>query len=325
MDVNEFPSSTAAAIPSWMLSTFVSAAQELDATCSRDQLVELAQSLILEWNDPNRCFHTCSYLRGAIARIDEFSPASHNPAALHLALWFYGVGLHYPLATSDASAVASSQARCCDLISRSLLPIGISQQVCNHLCALVGSAITRHSSPNDLDTAVLVDAILAVLASKPQDYKQLRLALRRERADLSDAEFSHYRREYLHSLLQRPRIFTSPLASMWETQARHNIEGELATLDSQVPLQDLPAREDGSPSLPKPASFQREAPAAVVDERDAPVPVDSSRSASEPTPEMSSLEMVPELLLPTRRDAPRRLSAKEQARASRASEQGASS
>lgn len=386
-----------------MISTFVTAAQDLGATCERAQLEELANDLVRHWANPKRCFHDCAFLRAAIARIDEFSPASHNPAALHLALWFYGVGLAYPLDPNDEFAVTASAERCCEVIVRSLAPLGVPQTQCEHVCHLAQAAITRSVAPGDLDTAVLVDAVLSQFASKPQDYKQLCAALRRELADIPEGDYLRYRRSYLSELLSRPQIFRSPLAMVWEGQARQNIEGELASV--QARLEDL-----GEQELPPPVSLRRDfltptpgtlshedgaavpssavagevarevsgdvesaarsgvasEPAASAPqlgaagaERDLPSedasagssaagnpaagepvpgspaaeslaagePVPGSPAAgssaagnpaaSEPAPEMSSLEMIPDLLAPVKKDAPRRLSAKEQARAAR--------
>lgn len=396
-----------------MISTFVTAAQDLGATCERAQLEELANDLVRHWANPKRCFHDCAFLRAAIARIDEFSPASHNPAALHLALWFYGVGLAYPLDPNDEFAVTASAERCCEVIVRSLAPLGVPQTQCEHVCHLVQAAITRSVAPGDLDTAVLVDAVLSQFASKPQDYKQLCAALRRELADIPEGDYLRYRRSYLSELLSRPQIFRSPLAMVWEGQARQNIEGELASV--QARLEDL-----GEQELPPPVSLRRDfltptpgnlshedgaavpssavagevarevsgdvesaarsgvalEPAASAPELGAagaerdlpsedasagnsavgspaaeslaagePVPGNPAAGspaagdpppsepapgspaaeslaagnppASEPAPEMSSLEMIPDLLAPVKKDAPRRLSAKEQARAAR--------
>lgn len=333
-------------IPSWMISTFVTAAQDLGTTCERRELVELANELVHHWANPKRCFHDCAFLRAAIARIDEFSPASHNPAALHLALWFYGVGLAYPLNPSDEFAVTASAQRCCDMITQSLAPLGVGQDACEHVCELVQAAISHSVDPGDLDTAVLVDALLSQFASKPQDYKQLRAALRRELAHLSEGEYLRYRRIYLRDLLERPQIFRSPLAMVWEGQARQNIEGELASVETRLAElgeDELPApttlrRDFLIPPIPAPIfedgqevselrdggtggeslAGQGEDTGAGESERD-PQRTDeaAAHSASEPAPEMSSLEMIPDLLAPVKKDAPRRLSAKEQARAAR--------
>lgn len=367
MDIKSRPSSTTnqiPAIPPWMISTFVAAAQDVGASCHRSQLSQLATELTQRWASSHRFFHNCAFLRSAIARIDEFSPVSHNPSALHLAVWFYGVSLACPLNPEDEDAVATATQHCCDTIENCLPPLGVPQEQCSHICNLVRAAITIKADPHDLDTAVLVDALLSQFAATPQEYKLRRIALRQELASLTESQYLQYRQSFLRGLLQRPQIFRSPLATIWETQARHNIEGELAGIDAQlvalgsqeatpvtwgadllganVPIPSPVAVSPLTGSHHLRAAEEQELGQAGARARDAlnylpseesagssavaptsmPVPDssaadDAKRLPAEGTPEMSSLEMTPDLLAPVKKGAPKRLSAKEQARAMR--------
>ena len=75
------------------------------------------------------------------------------------------------------------------------------------------------------------DADLAVLASEPARYTEYAASVRREYGHLSEAEWLQGRADLVRSLLDRERLFHTPLGhERWEPAARANLEAELAEL-----------------------------------------------------------------------------------------------
>lgn len=374
--------------PSWLLSTFVDAVRDCGSTASTHRIEAAAHAILERWTAPHRYFHNQQYLATVLPRIDEVAPASHDPAEVRLALWFYGAAVDHPLNCEDLRDLEAAWKRCCELTSATLRPLDVSAPRIHRICQLTRVLLANYAPPRDVDAAVLHDANLSVFAATPQEYKRARLALRKALGYLSDEAFLVLRRRFLRCLLARDQIFTSPLGIAWEALARQNIEAELsnidaaltklglplageddaavvrdycgwaertanvepvvATLDADYPLETTPTADSApipSPSDPDRANQPEPDADATVNATpntaspgarvtpppnpSAPTAKGSESSSRESSAKrqgetkrsenLSSLEMFPDVLEPPAKHAPKRLSAKEQARASRIS------
>ena len=80
------------------------------------------------------------------------------------------------------------------------------------------------------DTAVLVDADLAILGADPAGYSTYVTGVRLYR-HVSDEEWRSGRAAVLEAFLERPTIYSTPTGrDRWETRARANLAAELAGL-----------------------------------------------------------------------------------------------
>jgi predicted metal-dependent HD superfamily phosphohydrolase len=85
--------------------------------------------------------------------------------------------------------------------------------------------------PGDRETAILLDADLAILGAAPERYARYAGAIRQEYAWVPEAEYRVGRVRVLDRFLARPRIFWTDLAYQeGEQQARANLLAERAAL-----------------------------------------------------------------------------------------------
>ena len=88
--------------------------------------------------------------------------------------------------------------------------------------------------PDDRNGCVLSDADLAILAAPPERYRDYTAGVRREYAQVADADFAVGRAAVLRDLLDGPRLFaTDAGARLWESPARANVTAEIAALEGR--------------------------------------------------------------------------------------------
>ena len=82
---------------------------------------------------------------------------------------------------------------------------------------------------NPADIEFFLDADIAILAAEPARYRRYLRGVRSEYSHFDDEAFRTGRTSFLHSVLERERIFLSERArELWEEPARANLCGELA-------------------------------------------------------------------------------------------------
>jgi predicted metal-dependent HD superfamily phosphohydrolase len=134
----------------------------------------------------------------------------------------------YDTTRTDNEAVSSQVAR------RALEELGWAPARAASVAGLVG-ATAGHAAiaatGESLDTAVLLAADLAVLASDPASYAEYVVGVRAEYAHVSDAAWRKGRAFVLRGFSERPAIFDPALGlDAWERRARANLAAELAGL-----------------------------------------------------------------------------------------------
>ena len=175
----------------------------------------------------------------ALARAHE-GRAYHNLAHVEAALETYlflaedlasEVGARVVLALCLHDAVydpraSDNEARSACLARDLLSPLGIGREDLEGIERLI--LATRDHVSDDLASALVADADLAILASSREGYDAYAAAIRREYAFVPEAEYRAGRRRVLEALLARERLFVSP--RMDEAAARANLRREIAVL-----------------------------------------------------------------------------------------------
>lgn len=116
------------------------------------------------------------------------------------------------------------------LAERLLAGLGWDEARCRRVGDLV-RATAAHGAPADDDTAVLLDADLAVLGSEPAAYQAYVTGVRAEYAHVDDAAWRIGRGQVLRDLLARDPLYaTEPGRRRWARRAAANMTAELATL-----------------------------------------------------------------------------------------------
>ena len=216
--------------PQWFISSFVRSARGAGVTASEEAIRDVGQKLLECWAQPQRRFHNLRHLADVLGRVDELSQETHHPELVRLAAWYHGAVFAVHPGPVPSYQVGEDCTASAKLAVQQLAGLGMPADRARRVGELV-NALARHAPDSgDVDSAVLSDADLAVLATEPQRYREYLREVREEYADISPADFVNTRIEILSRLLARHRLFSSPRAEMWEEAARQNIDAELQRL-----------------------------------------------------------------------------------------------
>lgn len=194
---------------------------------SADAAASTAAELERRYREPHRRYHTLGHVEAVLADCarlaSEVGLSVTDCAVVDLAACAHDVVYAAePGADEQASAAWATEqlARC-----------GVEADVGDAVAAIV-LATTSHTS-DDLPAQVMLDADLAILASRPVLYARYVEAVRAEYGALPDDEWRTGRTAVLSRLLDHPRIYaTEPARRWWDERARRNLADELTALQS---------------------------------------------------------------------------------------------
>ncbi len=177
--------------------------------------------LVAAYSSPNRYYHNLKHIYHVISTIDTLQVYTQDLAAVKLAAWFHDV--IYNTQSQD------NEEKSADYAAKILENLAIPANNINTVHQLILN--TKHHQGNDLNSQVLLDADLAILAAKPIEYQEYSQAIRKEYAWVSESEYITGRRQVLERFLQRERIYFTPLMfDSAEQSARYNLEREIIDL-----------------------------------------------------------------------------------------------
>jgi predicted metal-dependent HD superfamily phosphohydrolase len=179
----------------------------------------LLDDLVERHTEPHRHYHTGDHIVAVISRLaslDALTPTTLLSAYFHDAIY-------------DATR-ADNEARSAELAVAVLGPLEISEV--DDVAAII-RATAGHQLPDDAptETAVFLDADLAILAAPTTVYDAYARAIRAEYAHMNDADFRSGRTAVLTHFAERETLyFTDPGKARFEAAARKNLARELASL-----------------------------------------------------------------------------------------------
>jgi predicted metal-dependent HD superfamily phosphohydrolase len=188
----------------------------------------LLDRLLARHREKHRRYHTAAHVAWVIRHVDELAsvePIDHLDEVVAAA--FYHDAVYEP--TYPANERASAR-----LARRDLTSIGWDADAIERVASMIEATehVTIESGGVTGDTAVLLDADLAVLGADPAGYSTYVTGVRAEYRHVTDDEWRTGRAEVLEGFLERPTIYSTPTAhDRWETRARANLTSELASLD----------------------------------------------------------------------------------------------
>jgi predicted metal-dependent HD superfamily phosphohydrolase len=189
----------------------------------------LFDSLIGRHREAHRHYHGVRHVTWVVRHVEELAAAEpvDDIAAVVVAAFFHDA-VYDPQASDNE--VASAR-----LADRELTVLGWDEARRRRVATMVEATAT-HLAPAidpgiEIDTAVLLDADLAVLGSDPAGYQAYVAGVRSEYAHVSAADWRTGRTQVLRSFLDRPALFATPTGrARWETRARANLAAEVASL-----------------------------------------------------------------------------------------------
>ena len=210
----------------------------------RAQVAELGERLIQAWEQPHRAYHHSGHLSQMLADLDRLY-SGRTPLASILAAWFHDAVYE--------GAPGEDERRSEQLAGASLEPLvvaGLLSEEELQLVRLLVRATATHELPESAelpagyevtDIEFFLDADMAILAAEPARYRRYLRGVRSEYSHFDDEAFRTGRTTFLHSVLERERIFLSERArELWEEPARVNLRAELTEWD-QAPQKLLQA------------------------------------------------------------------------------------
>jgi predicted metal-dependent HD superfamily phosphohydrolase len=179
--------------------------------------------LVAAHSEPHRFYHTLEHVHEVLKVAGKLAEAAADPSAVHLAIWFHD-------AVYDSRATDNEE-RSAVLAVDLLGPLGVPEDTLRHVAALIRTTTHTAVGEVDSDTAVLLDADLAILSAEDRRYARYAADVRREYAWVEDAAYRAGRIKVLQGFLDRPRIYrTERMRAVAEEAARKNLRAEIEQL-----------------------------------------------------------------------------------------------
>ncbi len=179
--------------------------------------------LVAAYTAPERHYHNLEHLLEMFRVAGRLAANTDDPSALQLAIWFHD-------AVYDSRS-RDNETRSAELAVDLLGPIGVPGSTLERVMRLIGATAHLDSTPGDRDTAVLLDADLAILGAAAERYTRYASDIRKEYAWVPDDDYRKGRAAVLKKFLDRPRIyFHQIMIEAGEEQARTNLALELKHL-----------------------------------------------------------------------------------------------
>jgi predicted metal-dependent HD superfamily phosphohydrolase len=202
---------------------------ELEVAWQRHVTAErsLLDALLARHREKHRRYHTATHVAWVIRHVEELAttePVDHLGEVVAAA--FYHDAVYEPAYPANERASAR-------LARRDLASIGWDAAAVERVASMIEA--TEHGAPAaepaSGDTAVLVDADLAILGADPAGYSAYVTGVRAEYRHVADDDWTTGRATVLEGFLHRPTIFRTPTGrDRWEARARANLTAELSEL-----------------------------------------------------------------------------------------------
>ena len=190
-------------------------------------VANLLDGLLARHREKHRRYHTATHVAWVIRHIEDL--VEHEPVDQLdeiIAAAFYHDAVYEP--TYPANERASAR-----LARRDLTSIGWEATAVERVASMIeatehGASTGEHPSG---DTALLLDADLAILGADPEGYAAYVAGVRSEYRHVDDDDWRVGRTSVLDGFLDRPTIYrTAAGRDRWEARARANLAAELAEL-----------------------------------------------------------------------------------------------
>jgi predicted metal-dependent HD superfamily phosphohydrolase len=179
--------------------------------------------IVAAYSYPSRHYHTLQHIQQVLNTIDTLQIYSQDLISVQLAAWLHDVV--YDTHNQD------NEEKSADYAAKLLLSLGVPSTTIANVTHLILQ--TKHHQADSLDSQVLLDADLAILAASPEEYRNYSQAIWLEYAWLSESEYIQGRKKVLQRFLQREHLYHTPLmCTNCEQTARQNIQTEINYLSS---------------------------------------------------------------------------------------------
>jgi predicted metal-dependent HD superfamily phosphohydrolase len=206
--------------------------------CADDHL----DRLLARYREPQRHYHTVTHLAAVLGTAEDLMQqvAVTDPEAVRLGLFFHDAVYDPRSDANEADSAALARAVLAELEvpSRRVDAVADLVMATRHQAPAAatidpGTATSANGTaarPDTNDTAVVLDADLAILAAEPSRYQAYATGVRAEYAHVDDASWRTGRATVLRAFLERGAIYLTPPMRHQEHRARANLAAELSSL-----------------------------------------------------------------------------------------------
>ncbi|MEO7370038.1 MAG: hypothetical protein ABI949_18100 [Ilumatobacteraceae bacterium] len=199
-------------------------------------------ALLMRYAEPHRHYHTAAHIMFVLRHLADAHQAltvPPTPEVIAAALYHDAI---YDARAGDNEVLSGL------LAHNDLSEIGWAAPRCDTVAAMI-VATAGHVDPQQADlagstarpsdTAMLLDADLAILGADPAAYQAYVNGVRSEYAHVDDVAWHDGRSRVLQVFLGRPRLFAGGyMHAEFDHRARANIEAELAALSHRSTRSD---------------------------------------------------------------------------------------
>jgi predicted metal-dependent HD superfamily phosphohydrolase len=179
--------------------------------------------LVGAYSESHRHYHNLEHLSEMFRVAGRLADFVEDALAVQLAIWFHDAAYN-PKAKDNEERSAA-------LAIELLQPLAVPEPVLNHVKAMILATAHVAADKVDVDTAVLLDADLAILSAEERRYARYSADIRREYSWVDDADYREGRTKVLEGFLARPRIYrTERMHQSADTAARANLRKEIEQL-----------------------------------------------------------------------------------------------
>lgn len=183
----------------------------------------LFDELVERYREPQRHYHNLEHIAEVLKVAGKLIGLASQPDAILLSAWYHDA-IYDPRAKDN-------EERSAELAIQELGSAGVRMELIDNTAALIRATAHFDEPANDIDTHILLDADLAILAAEARRYQRYADDIRKEYAWVSDAGYRAGRAHVLGSFLKRLRIYRTPLMfEVGEAAARANLAAEIERL-----------------------------------------------------------------------------------------------
>ncbi|WGV26090.1 HD domain-containing protein [Halotia branconii] len=178
------------------------------------------------YSTTGRYYHTLQHIHYVLNKIQTLQKNTQNLPAVQLAAWFHDV--IYDTKVLDNEEKSAEYA--CQLMNSLEIPISYITTIHR----LILNTKHHQATADDIDSHILLDADLAILAADSVDYQEYANAIRQEYAWVAENDYIIGRKQVLEKFLQRQQIYFTPLMlKVAEQSARANIQAEIQSFSQR--------------------------------------------------------------------------------------------
>ncbi|MBU7582936.1 MAG: hypothetical protein KAF91_08500 [Nostoc sp. TH1S01] len=193
----------------------------------QDKIAATFTLLVEAYTTPERYYHTLQHIDDVLNNIQTLQTYTQNLPAVQLAAWFHDV-VYDPQAPDN-------EAKSAEYAGQILTDLAIPIHQITTVQRLILNTKHHQAAIDDIDSQILLDADLAILAADPVDYQKYAQAIRQEYAWVAEVDYIQGRKQVLEKFLQRQRLYFTPLMfEVAEKSARANLQAEIYRLSGKA-------------------------------------------------------------------------------------------